>query len=66
MFRYKNYVYEVYKEGSISRAAANLYISQPSLSARIIKIETEGIHDISFTQKSFGTSMTSDAIIVCR
>lgn len=32
----------------------------------IIKIETEGIHDISFTQKSFGTSMTSDAIIVCR
>lgn len=41
MFRYKNYVYEVYKEGSISRAAANLYISQPSLSARIIKIETE-------------------------
>lgn len=31
-----------------------------------IKIEAEGIHDISFTRKSFGTSMTSDAIIVCR
>ncbi len=41
MFRYKNYVYEVYKEKSISKAAANLYISQPSLSARIIKIEEE-------------------------
>lgn len=32
----------------------------------IIKIEAEGIHDLSFTQKSFGTIMTSDAIIVCR
>lgn len=41
MFRYKNYVYEVYKERSISKAAANLYISQPSLSARIIKVEEE-------------------------
>ena len=41
MFRYKDYVYEVYKEKSISRAAHNLYISQPSLSARIIKIEEE-------------------------
>lgn len=41
MFRYKDYVYEVYKERSISKAAANLYISQPSLSARIIKIEEE-------------------------
>ena len=41
MFRYKNYVYEVFKEKSFSKAAANLYISQPSLSARIIKIEEE-------------------------
>ena len=41
MFEYKDYVYEVYKERSISKAAANLYISQPSLSARIIKIEDE-------------------------
>ncbi len=39
MFKYKQYVYEVYREGSISKAAANLYISQPSLSAIIIKIE---------------------------
>ena len=41
MFNYKDYVYEVYKEKSISKAASNLYISQPSLSARIIKIEEE-------------------------
>lgn len=41
MFQYKDYIYEVYKEKSISKAAANLYISQPSLSARIIKIEKE-------------------------
>lgn len=41
MFNYKDYVYEVYKEKSISKAANNLYISQPSLSARIIKIEEE-------------------------
>ena len=39
MFHYKDYVYEVYKEKSISKAASNLYISQPSLSARIKKIE---------------------------
>ena len=41
MFSYKHYVYEVYKEKSFSKAASNLYISQPSLSARIIKIEDE-------------------------
>ena len=41
MFSYKDYVYEVYKERSFTKAASNLYISQPSLSARIIKIEEE-------------------------
>ncbi len=41
MFSYKDYVYEVYKERSFSKAASNLYISQPSLSARIIKLEIE-------------------------
>lgn len=39
MFDYKKYVYEVYKERSFTKAAQNLYISQPSLSARIKKIE---------------------------
>lgn len=39
MFTWKKYVYEVYKEKSFTKAAQNLYISQPSLSARIKKIE---------------------------
>lgn len=41
MFHWKDYVYEVYKERSFSKAAQNLYISQPSLSARIKKVENE-------------------------
>lgn len=41
MFTWKKYVYEIYKEKSFSKAAQNLYISQPSLSARIKKIESE-------------------------
>ncbi len=39
MFVWKKCVYEVYKERSFTKAAQNLYISQPSLSARIKKIE---------------------------
>ena len=41
MFRDKDYVYAVYQERSFSKAAARLYISQPSLSAKIKKIECE-------------------------
>lgn len=40
MFTHKEYVYEVYKEKSFSKAAENLYISQPSLSLTIKKIES--------------------------
>ena len=39
MFSGMNYVYEVYKEQSFSKAAENLYISQPALSSMIKKIE---------------------------
>ncbi len=39
MFTNKEYVLEVFKEKSFSRAAKNLYISQPSLSASIKRIE---------------------------
>lgn len=39
MFRGKEYIYEVYKEQSFSKAAQNLYISQPALSSSIKKIE---------------------------
>ncbi len=39
MFKNRAYVLEVYKEQSFSVAAKNLYISQPSLSASIKRIE---------------------------
>ena len=39
MFREMQYVYEVYRERSFSRAAQKLYISQPSLSLMIKKAE---------------------------
>ena len=41
MFKWKSYVYEVYKERSFSKAAHNLYISQPYLSAKVKAIEEE-------------------------
>lgn len=40
MFSNAEYVYEVYKERSFSRAAQNLYISQPALSVTIKRIES--------------------------
>jgi len=39
MFDGMEYVYEVYKEKSFSKAAKKLYISQPSLSASVKRIE---------------------------
>ena len=39
MFQGMEYIYAVYEEGSFSRAAAKLYISQPSLSASVKRIE---------------------------
>ncbi len=39
MFKNMEYVYEVYKEKSFSKAAQNLYISQPALSLTIKKME---------------------------
>ncbi|MDL2310636.1 LysR family transcriptional regulator [Peptostreptococcaceae bacterium OttesenSCG-928-C18] len=41
MFKGIEYVYEIYKERSFSKAANNLYISQPSLSGTIKRIEKE-------------------------
>ncbi len=41
MFQSMRYVYEVYKEMSFSKAAKNLYISQPSLSAAVKKVENQ-------------------------
>ena len=39
MFSNPEYVYEVYKERSFSRAAKNLFISQPALSVTVKRIE---------------------------
>ena len=41
MFSNKDYILEVYKEKSFSKAAKNLYISQPSLSATIKRLEAK-------------------------
>ena len=41
MFQGRNYVYEVYRDMSFSKAAKNLFISQPSLSAAVKKAETQ-------------------------
>lgn len=41
MFQGMHYVYEVYKEMSFSKAARNLFISQPSLSAAVKKTEEQ-------------------------
>lgn len=53
MFRHMNYVYEVYREGSFSKAAAKLYISQPALSATVKKVETEGVPLKLFEEEPF-------------
>lgn len=39
IFENMDYIFEVYNEGSFSKAAKNLYISQPSLSASVKRVE---------------------------
>ena len=39
MFKNKEYVLTVYKEGSFTKAAEKLFVSQPSLSASVKRIE---------------------------
>ena len=39
IFQGMEYIYEVYKEKSFSKAARKLFISQPSLSANVKRIE---------------------------
>ncbi len=41
MFKYSDYIYEIYKEKSFTKAAKNLFISQPALSATVKKLEKE-------------------------
>ena len=35
MFQSMNYIYEIYKTGSFSKAAKNLYLTQPALSIAV-------------------------------
>jgi DNA-binding transcriptional LysR family regulator len=58
MFKGMEYVYEVNKEKSFSKAARNLYISQPSLSATIKKIE-EHIGSPIFDRSTTPIQLTS-------
>lgn len=57
MFRSMRYVYEVYREMSFSRAAKNLFISQPSLSAAVRK-EEERIGALIFDRSTNPVSLT--------
>ena len=46
MFKYADYVYSVYKEKSFSKAASEMFISQPSLSYAVKKAEEEAGNQI--------------------
>lgn len=61
MFKGKGYIYEVYKEKSFSKAAQNLYISQPALSAAIKKIE-KGLGCCIFDRSSNPVQLTEAGI----
>lgn len=58
MFKLRQYVQEIAATGSFSQAAANLYVSQPSLSASIRRLEERigeplfdrGTHPVSLTR----------------
>ena len=41
MFQSKDYIYEIYRCGSFSAAARNLYITQPAISIAVKKEEQE-------------------------
>lgn len=58
------YVYQVYKEKSFSKAAKNLFISQPALSATIKKIETKlGVQLFERTTTSVTLTEAGEAYI---
>lgn len=57
MFDKKNYIYAIYKEKSFSKASKKLYISQPSLSAIIQKVEKQ-LQTTIFDRSSSPISLT--------
>ena len=59
------YVCEIAKRGSMSRAAAQFYISQPALSEQIKALETE-LGCILFRRTAHGTELTGAGEQFCR
>ena len=57
MFKLKEYILEIEKTGSFSQAAANLYVSQPSLSASVKRLE-EKIGEPLFDRSTTPVSLT--------
>ena len=66
MFQGMEYVYEVYKEKSFSKAAQNLFISQPSLSANVKRIEKKvGYPIFDRSTKPLGLTECGEKYIQC-
>ena len=59
MLRNMEYVYEVYKERSFTRAAKNLYVTQPCLSALVKKTEEK----LGFTGAEEGIAAHAVALL---
>ena len=57
MFQLKDYVLEICRTGSFSQAAANLYVSQPSLSASIKRLEKR-IGEPLFDRSTYPVQLT--------
>ena len=57
MFRNKDYILEIWKEKNFSKAAKNLYISQPSLSATVKRTE-EQLNALIFDRSTNPISLT--------
>ena len=56
------YVYTVYEEKSFSKAAKRLFVSQPSLSAMVKKVESD--YDITiFDRTTTPISLTPDCLL---
>lgn len=61
MIQEYQYIYEIYKEKSFTKAAKNLFISQPSLSASVKKIESQLGYKI-FDRNSSKLTLTQEGV----
>lgn len=59
MFKYADYIYEIYKEKSFTKAAKNLFVSQPALSATVKKLEEE-LHIQIFDRSTTPLTLTPE------